>query len=105
MAYQIKENRRSLTAGVRYKASVCRSLPQLGVAVADAAESEGQGVDVGGEALGLVDVDDLLHEQFGQVLVEGLAAGLALADGALQLFELAFDDVLLDDRRRHHDLD
>ena len=40
------------------------------------------------------DVDDLLLEQLGQVLVEALAAGFAVADGAFQLFEFAVEDVL-----------
>src|SRR3712207_7789101 len=49
------------------------------------------------------DVDDLLLEQLRQVLVEALAARFAVADGAFELFELAFEDVLLHQRRGHQD--
>src|SRR5687768_12838803 len=79
--------------------------PQAGVAVADAAEGEVQGVGVGRESAGLGDVDDLLLEQLGQVLVEALAAGLAVADSAFELVELAVHDVLPHERGGDHQLD
>src|SRR4051812_32175484 len=78
--------------------------PQLRVAVSDAAEGEVQGVEVAGQPLGLGHVDDLLVEQLGQVLVEALAAPLAVAPAPLQLLELALDDVLPDQRGGDHDL-
>src|SRR5690348_1062594 len=81
------------------------ALSQSRIAVADAAEGEVEGVDVAGEALGLGDVDDLLLEQLREVLVEALAAGLAVADGAFELLEFALEDVLSHQRGGHHDLD
>ena len=56
---------------------------QSRIAVADAAQRQVQRIDVARQALGFVHVDDLLLEQLGQVLVEALAAGFAVADARL----------------------
>src|SRR5688500_17757906 len=73
---------RGPSAGSRRQTVVAKQnigLLQPRIAVADAAEGQVQRVDIGGKALGLAHVDDLLHEQLRQVLVEALAAGLAVA--------------------------
>jgi hypothetical protein len=54
-------------------------------------ERQRQGVDVGREALGLVDVDDLLLEQLDEVLVEALAAASLLPTVPLRLVEFAVE--------------
>jgi hypothetical protein len=47
-------------------------LPQSRIAVADASQSKVQGIGVRRESSCFGDVDDLLLEQLGQVLVEAL---------------------------------
>ena len=47
----------------------------------------------------------LLLEQLREVLVEALAAGFAVADAPFELVEFPLQDVLLHQRRGHHDLD
>src|ERR1700726_3095309 len=79
------------------------SSPQSRITIADPAQRQVQRVHVAGQALGLGDVDDLLLEQLGKVLVEALAARFAVADGPFELLELALKDVLSHQRRGHHD--
>jgi hypothetical protein len=55
------------------------TLPQFVIAIADPAQCQIQGVNIRRKSLGFAHVDHLSGEKLGQVLVEALAAGLAVS--------------------------